>query len=733
MTIPSWVRRIISLGIREGDPETPAKQLLTFNTLNFVFIVVSSLYIPLFVYLGVPDLAIGAACANIFLLGVAVITSRGAHRFSRTLFIVGCNTLIALLASTAGPDAGVQHCLFAFVMIPFTIFGSTEKRYLYWCAILPVFTWFTLESLDYSLLPRTSDAPSLNRFIDPTTFVIIAIHVFSVHRTLDKRQSEIEAQNHVLLEREAELRQLSCYQEKVVESMNDGLILTDRNGVISKVNQAACHLLDFSEEELLDSPLSSFFASEEGSSEAKKSSFSNLLGRKERTIVTKSGAKVPVLTSGALVRGEGHRPDAQVCIVHDFRERKRAQEYVEKVLQAAPGGLIVADERWRIERVNEAVVELFGYADEELLGRPIGLLLPAAHHEAEQAFFEGCASDSGDERAGSTREVRALRKSGSNFPVHLSFRSTTLGEHPKLLITVVDRSEYVRIEDERRKMEQDIAYASGMAEVSAGVLHNVGNVVNSVNTAAYSAKRVLHDGSLPLLRRFVGLLEDHNQDRESLLQFFATDPRGVRIVEFLSALLEKFQTENTKVDRELDSLQESVEHIIAIVSSQQRFASTIGLVRELDVADFLESAIALSGIGESSLQLLIERSYEEGLSLLVDQHKLTQIIVNLLRNARDALSEVPPDQRVVRVVARRDAEGWIVIEVSDNGVGIAHENLNRVFVHGFTTKPTGHGFGLHTSATAARELGGSLNVDSEGPGQGARFLLKLPSQDRKAA
>ncbi len=77
-------------------------------------------------------------------------------------------------------------------------------------------------------------------------------------------------------------------------------------------------------------------------------------------------------------------------------------------------------------------------------------------------------------------------------------------------------------------------------------------------------------------------------------------------------------------------------------------------------------------------------------------------------------------------VRRQDADS-VVIEVQDSGVGIQPEVLGRLFEFGFTTKKDGHGFGLHTSAILAKELGGELAAFSEGPGQGARFVLRLPA------
>jgi signal transduction histidine kinase len=110
----------------------------------------------------------------------------------------------------------------------------------------------------------------------------------------------------------------------------------------------------------------------------------------------------------------------------------------------------------------------------------------------------------------------------------------------------------------------------------------------------------------------------------------------------------------------------------------------------------------------------------------VDKHKLLQILVNLLQNARNACEDGGRPDKTITVRIRRSGEDKVIIAVADNGVGIAAENLTRIFAHGFSTRKDGHGFGLHSAALAARQMGGALAAQSAGPGQGATFVLELP-------
>lgn len=733
MNFLDTITRLARIGIDENDVDIPVKQLTTFNILNLVFVASTTLYAALFALFGLPLLAIGSLGAVVFLGVLLLLTSSGFHRLSRIAFIVGSNALLALLSSLAGREAGVHNFVFMFFVIPFMIFSDRENKYLYSALIPPLITWATLERFDYQLVATTTQVPDVQWYVTPFAFVVLSISVASFRKIISVGEVEIARQNSLLRNQKLELRRLNTYQDKIVESMNDGLIMADRDGLISKVNSATCRLLGYSSEELIGAPMEALLSSDRNSLRPNRSSFSNLLGHHERTLTTKDEQRIPVLISSAIVRGDGEREDAHVCILHDIRDRKRAEAYVETILQASPGGLIVLDDQWRIERVNDTLLEISGYVMREVVGRRIELLIPQLHEEATHGIGDGRNADSGGQGGGHARNVWTIRKDGSVFPAHVSFRQTTLQGRERILMAILDRTENARIEEDRLRMEQDIAYSSGMAEVSSGVLHNVGNVVNSVNIAAYSAKSILRKGSVPLLERAVKLLKEHNEEPESLHRFLVDDPRGKRIIEFLEAAVEKLRSEGLSVEKELDELGESIQHIISIVANQQEFASSIGMVHEVTLSNFLDNAIALSGIEGSRLELQIDRAYEDGLSLMVDKHKLTQIVVNLLRNARDALAGSDTPERSIRLSTHSSADGNVQISVSDNGVGISKENLARVFSHGFTTKPTGHGFGLHTSATAAQELGGALAVESEGLGHGASFIVTLPSRERKAA
>lgn len=177
------------------------------------------------------------------------------------------------------------------------------------------------------------------------------------------------------------------------------------------------------------------------------------------------------------------------------------------------------------------------------------------------------------------------------------------------------------------------------------------------------------------------------------------------------------------------SLNRNIEHIVHVVQMQQSHAKSVNLQQPINAAELMEDAVRVnhSAIQQHSVKLL--REYAEVPTLLLDQHSVLQILINLISNAVRAVKDAKADDKRVTLRIRANTSGEsprICFDVVDNGAGIASENLMKIFTYGFTTRKEGHGFGLHGAANAAREMGGSLAASSEGPGHGACFSLELP-------
>ena len=293
--------------------------------------------------------------------------------------------------------------------------------------------------------------------------------------------------------------------------------------------------------------------------------------------------------------------------------------------------------------------------------------------------------------------------------------------------TVADISERKNREAELAKLQQELIDTSrlaGMAEVATGVLHNVGNVLNSVNIATSEVRSRLERSRLSHLRRTVDLLAEHRQD---LPQFLATDPKGMAVPSFLERLTGVLEEEHKAMATEMESVAKHVDHIKQIVTMQQHNARVFGSLEQLQPRTLVEEALQLTGESFERHEIAVERDYTSPRCILADRHKVLQIMVNLLGNAKQSIKEANSADRRIRIGLHERQPGRLCISVQDTGVGISPENMGRIFQHGFTTRENGHGFGLHRSILAAREMKGDLTVRSDGVGLGATFTLELPS------
>jgi signal transduction histidine kinase len=264
---------------------------------------------------------------------------------------------------------------------------------------------------------------------------------------------------------------------------------------------------------------------------------------------------------------------------------------------------------------------------------------------------------------------------------------------------------------------------AGMAEVATGVLHNVGNVLNSVNVSANLVSDRVRGSKAENLLKVAALLREH---ADHLEDFFASDPRGKLLLDYLPNLGAHLHEERSDMLQEIELLTKNLDHIKEIVAMQQSYASVSGAVEPVSITNLADDALQINAAALNRHGVEVIRNYADVPLIIVDKHKVIQILVNLIRNAKYAMEECGRDHKQLVVGIETTPGGCVRITVKDNGEGILPENLVRIFSHGFTTKKDGHGFGLHTSALAASEMNGSLSAYSGGLGTGATFTLELP-------
>jgi signal transduction histidine kinase len=272
----------------------------------------------------------------------------------------------------------------------------------------------------------------------------------------------------------------------------------------------------------------------------------------------------------------------------------------------------------------------------------------------------------------------------------------------------------------------DAARIAGMSEIATNVLHNVGNVLNSVNVSADLIAGRLRLSEVKGLARAVDLLD---ANAAALGPWLTDTAQGRALPAYLRELSRTLDAEHAGIAEELVALGKSVEHVGEIIATQQSYAGPDRVRAPVQIGDLLADALRMNAGSLTRHRVEVTQSVADVPVLSIDRHRVLQILVNLVSNAKHAVAGVKErDPRIAlgATIATSSLGSVLRITVADNGEGIAGENLVRIFSHGFTTRRDGHGFGLHSCVLAAQEMGGVLDVHSDGPGLGATFTLDIP-------
>ncbi len=303
---------------------------------------------------------------------------------------------------------------------------------------------------------------------------------------------------------------------------------------------------------------------------------------------------------------------------------------------------------------------------------------------------------------------------------HLEFRvaaDADSGQHVAVIRDVTWAIDTRReLERQQERLAQSVRLA-GQARVATGVLHNVANVLNSARVGAEILRQQCEGMRPDRLRKLAHLLEDIEPELRATLP-----DKAPVVVTFAQRIASEFATTTQRMQTELKSLQRRLQHAAIVLGRQQRFAKCSNGVQELSLDEVVATALDLADVGDPS----VVRRDIQCESVIADEHRILEILINLLSNAADAVRETETPAILVRTVEHPPPVARVDVTIADNGIGLAPERLGSLFEHGVTTKVDGHGFGLHSCAQAASEMGGTLSVSSEGIGRGASFTLSLP-------
>ncbi|MDH5428486.1 MAG: response regulator [Nitrospirota bacterium] len=281
---------------------------------------------------------------------------------------------------------------------------------------------------------------------------------------------------------------------------------------------------------------------------------------------------------------------------------------------------------------------------------------------------------------------------------------------------------------EREQLTQQLVDSSrrlGMAEVAADVLHNIGNVLNSLNVSAGLMAQHVREMPIQDVNRTSALLDAHQDD---LGTFLTQDRKGQRIPDFLRQLGSHLHDQHAQTCQDLDLLISQIDHVKDIIAAQQNVARTSSIHEPVLLKDLVETALTIHASGFEKYHIALTRDYGDLPQIVTDKQQVLHIVANLIRNAKEAIRQhgSPSPNLTIRIHPHGEKANWVSIQVCDSGVGIRSENLHRIFAQSFPKPGGGQGTSLHQNALAAKNLGGSLTACSEGEGHGATFTLELP-------
>ncbi|HEV7300569.1 MAG TPA: ATP-binding protein [Tepidisphaeraceae bacterium] len=412
----------------------------------------------------------------------------------------------------------------------------------------------------------------------------------------------------------------------------------------------------------------------------------------------------------------------------------RAHAKLEAIGRASMDGVLLFDETLSVTEVNPAAQRLFGHSGGSVVGTSMSSLFRLANRNAMTLHLVT------DALIGHRIDAEARRADGTTFPAELAVVKMDLHGPSAFVAFVRNQTLQRATEAERENLHSRLMTASrqaGMAEMASGVLHNVGNVLNSINVSAAVVSETLRGSEVASLKRASELIDQHLSD---FATYVTEDDRGRQLPAFLVEVAKAIANEQDVLLHELRSLGSGVEHIKQIISAQQAHAKSSVIAEPVSPRALVESAITMHSESLSNHDIRIIRKFDGADdNAVLDRHKVLQILVNLISNAKQAVKEAKRDGGTVMVSigwSRATASGHaprIRFTIADNGVGIPQDSLTKIFSHGFTTRSNGHGFGLHSAANLAREMGGTLRATSDGLGTGAAFELDVPSVTCPAA
>jgi PAS domain S-box-containing protein len=417
-------------------------------------------------------------------------------------------------------------------------------------------------------------------------------------------------------------------------------------------------------------------------------------------------------------------------------ELGRSESKIRAVLDNIGEGILVLDDNSQIQTMNPAAEKIFNTSEKETIGmnatqliqpKKMGDQSNAKQKDPRSEFF----TSNSDQQP---KEYVGHRPDGSTFPMEYVVSSMKVGDetmHVCIMRDITTRKETEATLAEAQQTLVDGAHKSGMADMATGVLHNIGNILNSVNLAGEQINRISSNSKIKGFIRANELLEEH---KENLADFFTTDDRGKKLPAYYLKMGKVLTGEMSDIQVETQELIDKTTMMKEVISTQQAYAHAGFHTEQLEIHELMEDALKIQIASLEKWGVKLHKHYRETPACIGQKSKLLQVITNLLKNAKEAMNNNDEFNKPKELTIETGIldDNFAYIKVADNGCGISSKQLAKIFNHGFTTKEQGHGFGLHTSANAMTEMRGTLKVDSAGVEKGASFTLTIPIYKKAA-
>ena len=354
-------------------------------------------------------------------------------------------------------------------------------------------------------------------------------------------------------------------------------------------------------------------------------------------------------------------------------------------MSAAVDAIIVIDQHGRIEIFNKAAEEIFGYVASEILGENVSKLMPEPDRSAHNQYLNKYNTSGKPKIIGIGREVVGLHKDGTKFPVHLSVGEVAGTKVSRFIGIIRDMSENHRLEREVREMQSELAHAtrlSELGEMAAGIAHEINQPLTAISTYANACHRMLanEQSDAAELLNTLHLITDQAQ-------------RAGEVVRRLRAFTKK------------RSGQRQLLKVNAIVDSTVRLAESDIRARNFQLCKRLAPTLP---------------------RVFADNVQIQQVILNLIRNAMDAMESAPSGKNIVTIETMPVDDNYVRVSISDQGIGLTEEIADKIFDSFFTTRDTGTGLGLSISRSIITAHGGIIDYSPNREG-GVTFYLTLPT------